>query len=360
MTSTIFDTVKLGQMDLSNRLAMAPMTRSRAKDDGTPTLLNAEYYAQRSGFGLVIAEGTQPSEQGQGYLNSPGIYTSNHVDGWRSIADAVHSKGGKIFVQLMHVGRVAHPLNTQHGTGPVAPSSIPLRELQMFTSQGMKPIPVAREMSISDIEQAVNEFAHASRCAMAAGLDGVELHGANGYLLQQFLAPNTNARTDRYGGDLDNRQRFVIEVARRVAEEIGPERTGIRLSPGGTVGEIDEGADYVEEYVRLAEKLSEIPLVYLHIAFLRPTSKNDDELLKQIRAVYGGVLIVNRGGRPVGLIGQEVSSGLADMESIGALALANPDLPLRLENHFALNQPQEKFFYGGGPEGYTDYPEYRS
>lgn len=355
---TIFNSIKLGQIELSNRLAVAPMTRSRANADGTPNALNAEYYGQRSNFGLIVGEGTQPSDEGQGYPNSPGVYTRSHVDGWRSIADSVHAGGSRIFVQLMHIGRVSHPLNTQHGTYPVAPSPIPLRELKMFTAEGMKEIPVARELSSSDIEETINDFVFAARSAIDAGADGVELHGANGYLLQQFLAPNTNTRTDGYGGSVENRQRFVIEVARRVAEEIGPERTGIRLSPGGEIGEIEEGDNYVDEYIQLAEKLSELSLVYIHIAFLRPTTDKDDQLLRRLREAYDGVVIVNRGGRPAEYIGQDVSTGLADIESIGALALANPDLPRRLEMELPLNEPRKEFFYGGGREGYTDYPVY--
>ncbi|EFV12145.1 alkene reductase [Segniliparus rugosus] len=355
---TIFDPVKLGKAELRNRIAMAPMTRSRANADGSPAEITAEYYAQRAGIGLLIAEGTQPSDEGQGYSNTPGIYTPQHIAAWRKVSDAVHAAGGHIFVQLMHVGRIGHPANTQRGTAPVAPSAVPLRELKMFTADGMREIPLARELSLRDIDETKEAFATAARSAVAAGLDGVELHGANGYLLHQFLSPNTNLRSDEYGGNRDNRQRFVVEVARRVAEEIGADRTGIRLSPGGTQGEIEEGPGYVDEYVALAEKLSQIGLAYLHIAFLRPVVEEDEELLRRVREVFRGIVIVNRAGRPVEAIGQDIARGVADIEAIGVLALANPDLPRRLRDSLPLNEPRSEFFYGGGSTGYTDYAEY--
>ena len=222
---------------------MSPMTRSRAKPDGTPGDLAAEYYAQRAGVGLIVAEGTQPSDDGQGYLTTPGIYTAAHVAGWKKVTTAVHDKGGRIFIQLMHAGRMSHPDNKPHHRQAVAPSAIAPAS-QMFTATGMQEIPVPRALSTEDIHQTVADFRHAARAAIEAGADGVEIHGANGYLVQQFFAPNANTRTDQYGGSIENRTRFAIEVAKAIAEEIGADRTAIRLSPGSTLGGLDEGSEW--------------------------------------------------------------------------------------------------------------------
>src|SRR5690606_26858983 len=215
--------------------AMAPMTRSRALPDGTPGPLAAEYYTQRASLGLLISEGAQPSDDGQGYLLTPGLYTDRHIDGWRRITDAVHDAGGHLFVQLMHVGRVGHPDNTPHHRELLGPSAVATGE-QIFTPQGLKDMPVPREMSIDEIRTAIADFAHGARCAIEAGADGVEIHGANGYLVQQFLSANANLRADEYGGSIENRARFAIETAAAVADAIGADRTGIRRGSGrGTV-----------------------------------------------------------------------------------------------------------------------------
>ncbi|WP_288440922.1 alkene reductase [uncultured Pseudomonas sp.] len=229
--SKIFQPYQLGPYTLQNRVVMAPMTRSRAQFDGTPGESAAEYYSQRASVGLIVAEGTQPSDDGQGYLTTPGIYTDAHVAGWKKITSAVHAKGGRIFIQLMHVGRMSHPDNTPHHRQALAPSAI-APGAPMFTATGMQDIPAPCEMTLDDIKQTVQDFRHAARQAIEAGADGVEIHGANGYLVQQFFAPSSNARTDEYGGSIENRARFAIEVAKAVAEEIGADRTAIRLSPG--------------------------------------------------------------------------------------------------------------------------------
>src|SRR6478736_4166135 len=226
----LWSRTKIGNLELPHRLAMAPMTRSRAQEDGTPGELTSHYYAQRASMGLIITEGTQPSDDGQGYLRSPGIYTEKHIEGWKKVTDAVHEAGGFIFIQLMHVGRMSHPDNTPHHRQAVAPSAISA-EQDMFTPTGPQKTPVPRELTAEDIQATIAGFRHAAASAIAGGADGVEIHSANGYLLHQFLSPNSNHRTDEYGGSVENRSRFVVAVARAVAEEIGADRTGIRISP---------------------------------------------------------------------------------------------------------------------------------
>jgi len=341
-----------GALQLPHRLAMAPMTRSRAKPDGTPGDLAALYYSQRAGMGLLITEGTQPSDDGQGYLATPGIYTDAHVAGWRMVTDAVHAAGARIFVQLMHVGRRAHPDNTPHHRQPVAPSAIAPGE-DMFTLAGMQPIPVPRALSTAEVEQTVADFAHAAKRAIEAGADGVEIHGANGYLVHQFLAQDANQRTDRYGGSMENRARFAIELVRTVAEAIGPERTAIRLSPGVPTGGIAEGSGNDDLYRHLAAEFDTMDLAYLHLLFVR----GEDPLLAELRGLFRGTLVLNRPGRQRDRIGADVAAGLADIEALGVLALANPDLVERLKADAPLNEVRPALFYaGGGAEGYIDYP----
>ncbi len=348
----IWSPINVGTFELPHRLAMAPMTRSRAKPDGTPGDLAAEYYAQRASLGLLISEGTQPSDDGQGYLSTPGIYTDAHVAGWRKVSDAIHAAGGRLFVQLMHVGRIAHPENTPHHRQPVAPSAI-APGTDMFTMRGMQPIPEPRALSAAEVRQTVADFAQAARRAIEAGADGVEVHGANGYLVHQFLAPDANRRTDDYGGSVENRARFAIEVVRAIAEEIGPERTAIRLSPGVSTNGIAEGSDNDELYRHLAATFGGMGLAYLHLLYVR----GEDPLLAEIRKRFGGVLVVNRPGRTREAVGSDVAAGLADIEALGVMALANPDLVRRLRTGAPFNDVRPALFYaGGGAEGYTDYP----
>src|ERR1700733_9425946 len=259
-----FTPVRVGRYTLPNRLVMAPMTRSRAKVDGTPGELAAEYYAQRASVGLIVAEGTQPSDDGQGYLTTPGIYNPAHVAGWKKVTRAVHHKGGHIFIQIMHAGRMSHPDNTSHHRQSVAPSAI-APGTQMFTATGTQDIPTPRALTTEEVRRTVADFRHAARCAIEAGADGVEIHGANGYLVQQFFAPSANTRTDEYGGSIANRARFAIEVATAIAEEIGADRTAIRLSPGITMWGIDEGAEGPALYRYLVAELDKLGLAYLHI-----------------------------------------------------------------------------------------------
>ncbi|AUH49624.1 alkene reductase [Chromobacterium sp. ATCC 53434] len=348
--NTIFTPATMGRHPLKNRIAMAPMTRSRAGLDGTPGELAATYYAQRASVGLIIAEGTQPSDDGQGYLATPGIYTDAHVAGWRNVASAVHRHGSRLFIQLMHVGRMSHPDNTPHHRQAVAPSAI-APNTQMFTPTGMQDIPQPRALSLDEIGQTVADFRLAARRAIEAGADGVEIHGANAYLIQQFLAPSANQRADRYGGSIENRARFAIEVAAAIADEIGPERTGIRLSPGTPIWGIDEGPEGPALYRHLVAELDKLGLAYLHLMHL-----GDEALLRDLRRLWQQSLILNRPGQPRERIGSDVESGLADLESYGQMILANPDFVARLQADAPLNEADRATFYGGGARGYTDYP----
>lgn len=349
-----FTPVHVGRYTLSNRLVMSPMTRSRAKLDGTPGELTAEYYAQRASVGLIVTEGTQPSDDGQGYLTTPGIYTAAHIAGWKKVTTAVHHKGGRIFIQLMHVGRISHPDNTPHHRQGVAPSAIAPGS-QMFTATGMQDVPVPRALSIEEIHQTIADFRHAARAAIEAGADGVEIHGANGYLLQQFFAPNANTRTDQYGGSIENRARFAIEVAAAIAEEIGADRTAIRLSPGSTLGGIDEGAHGPDLYRYLVAELDKLSLAYIHVIH-----NGDEQLMANLRARWKQALILNRPGRPRDQIGADVASGLADLEAYGQMVLANPDFVIRLKSDAPMNEADRITFFGGDARGYTDYPAHEA
>ena len=347
----VWSAIKLGNLHLPHRLAMAPMTRSRAKPDGMPGDLAPEYYAQRATMGLLITKGTQPSEDGQGYPNTPGIYTDDHVAGWRKVTDAVHAAGGRLFVQLMHVGRRSHPANTAHHRQPVAPSAIAPAE-DMFTHKGMLPVPEPRALTTAEVRQTIADYAYGAARAIDAGADGVEIHGANGYLVHQFVAPNANKRADEYGGSLENRARFAIEVVQAIVAAIGPERTAIRMSPGLPTGGIVEGNENDDLYRYLTAELDKIGIAYLHVLHI-----GNEALLEDIRKAFSGVLIVNRPGRKREQVGTDVAAGLADMEALGSMALANPDLVARLQTNAPLNEPRVPLFYsGGGAEGYTDYP----
>jgi 2,4-dienoyl-CoA reductase-like NADH-dependent reductase (Old Yellow Enzyme family) len=347
----LFDPIRVGRHILNNHLVMAPMTRSRAKRDGTPGNLAAEYYAQRAGVGLIVSEGAQPSDDGQGYLCTPGIHTDAHVAGWRQITDAVHEKGGRLFIQLMHAGRMSHPDNTPHHRQAVAPSAI-APGAPMFTAKGMQDIPAPRALDTEEVRQTIQDFRHAARRAIEAGADGIEIHGANAYLIQQFLAPSANVRTDEYGGSIENRARFAIEVAAAIAGEIGADRTAIRLSPGTAMWGIDEGAEGPDLYRHLVAELDKLGLAYLHIMYL-----GNEPLLTDIRKLlWKGVLILNRPGRPREQIGADVASGVADLEAYGQMVLANPDFVERLKSNAPMNEADRNSFFGGGAEGYIDYP----
>lgn len=350
MNESLWQPIKVGNLQLDHRLVMAPMTRSRSTPEGVPTDLNAEYYAQRAGdTALIISEGTQPSDDGQGYLLTPGIYTDAQIAGWRKITDAVHEAGGKIFIQLMHVGRMGHPTNTPHGRLPVAPSAVQAPGI-IVTSDGPAELPVPRELTTEEVSGVVQEFRLAAAAAIQAGADGVEVHGANGYIIHQFLAPNTNQRSDEYGGSEENRARFAYEVAAAVADEIGADRTGIRLAPGNPFNGVEE-LDPKSQYVHLVERLSGLDLAYLHLVHT-----GNDEVVGALRDAWNGPLIVNRARTEFESRLADLESGLADLIAVGALHIANPDLATRLRKGAELNVPDPATFYGGDERGYTDYP----
>jgi N-ethylmaleimide reductase len=353
MTS-LYEPLTAGSLELANRVVMAPLTRSRAGDGGVPTDLNVEYYRQRAEAGLIITEGTQPSAVGQGYLDTPGIHSDEQTQGWRAVGEAVHRHGGRIVVQLMHAGRIAHPDN-KGGLESVAPSAIAAPG-QMLTTSGMVDFPAPRELREDELAGVVGEFVDASRRAIAAGLDGVELHSANGYLLHQFLSPVSNVRTDAYGGSPANRARFVVEVAAAVADAIGAGRVGIRISPANGAGGTDEtdAADIAATYGALVDGLAPLGLAYLHVLG-DPLS----DLTRDLRQRFGGVFMANTGFAEVTSrdeAAELVDAGDADLVSVGRLFIANPDLVTRWQRDAELNEPNPDTFYGGGAEGYTDYP----
>ncbi|RYU12863.1 alkene reductase [Nocardioides iriomotensis] len=352
--SELFAPLTMKSWDLPHRILLAPMTRSRAAEGMVPTELTAEYYAQRASAALIVTEGTQPSAVGQGYLTTPGLHTDEQVEGWRRVADAVHARDGRIVAQIMHAGRVAHPDN-KGGLETVAPSAVQAPG-QMFTAHGMQPMALPRELATEEIPGVVEEFAQAARNAVAAGLDGVEVHGANGYLIHQFLAPSTNVRTDGYGGSPAARARFAIEVVTAVAEAIGPDKVGLRISPGnGANGAVEDDADDLEAtYSALVEGIAPLGIAYLSV-------HNDprEDLVKRLRGIFGGTLVANDGFANMTSkesAQQMLDLGLADAVAVGRQFLANPDLPRRWELDAELNEPDPATFYGGDHRGYTDYP----
>lgn len=343
-----FSSFTLGDLQLPNRLVMAPMTRSRSYVDGIPSSLTALYYAQRASAGLIITEGVQPSQAGKGYMNTPGLHTDEQVAGWREVTDAVHAAGGRIFAQLMHSGRIGHPDNT--GALPVGPSAV-RPAAQIFTPSGQQDLPTPRELTTSEVEATVQDFADAAARAVDAGFDGVEIHGANGYLVHQFLSQNANLREDHFGGSVRNRIRFGVETARAIADRIGSSRVGIRLSPGTGAGDLVED-DAHEVYPALVSELAELDLAYLHL--MRDPA---EELSEKIRTSWPNALIVNDPsiGDPAKRISHSLEHG-ADLVALGSSFLANPDLPIRLRLGAELNQADFGSAFGGDHRGYTDYP----
>ncbi|WP_326696879.1 alkene reductase [Streptomyces sp. NBC_01754] len=350
--TTAFDPVDLAGTRLSNRIALAPMTRSRAGAGGTATDLTVTYYTQRASAGLLITEGVQPSVVGQGYPSTPGLHSAEQVASWRKVTDSVHAAGGRIYAQLMHAGRIGHPVLLPDGLVPVAPSPVVAPGL-LHTHEGPKDFVEPHELTGDEIRATVADFATAARNAVEAGFDGVEVHGANGYLIHQFLAPNTNRRTDAWGGSEQARLRFAVEVVEAVAAEIGPERTGLRISPGNPFNGIEEPAPDAL-YTALVAEIEPIGLAYLHVL----ESAGTRELTLELRKRFTGALVVNVfSDGPTGLEHHTViDDGIADLISYGALFLANPDLPARLKAGGPFNTPDPSTFYGGDEKGYTDYP----
>jgi N-ethylmaleimide reductase len=349
MSSILWSPIDIGAIHLDHRLAMAPMTRGRATPKGVPTEMNATYYAQRASMAVIITEGTQPSDDGQGYPLTPGIYSDEQIAGWRLVTDAVHAAGGHIIIQLMHVGRIGHPLNTPHGRQPVAPSKVKPAGV-MFTKVGTFEMPPPRPLSEYEIAETVNDHRRAAGAAIAAGADGVEIHAANGYLVHQFLSSNANQRSDAYGGSIRNRIRFAEEIASGVVDEIGADRTGIVISPGNTFNDIVED-DVSELYGALVAALSPLDL-----AFLNVVHSGDEELIRTIRRNWSSPLLLNRRGADIPTRVKDLDDGLADVITVGTQTLANPDLVARVKTNAPLNEADRATFYGGDERGYLDYP----
>ncbi|MCP9198810.1 alkene reductase [Gramella sp. GC03-9] len=346
----------LNDLHLDNRMVLAPLTRARAYDN-IPNDLMVEYYTQRSGAGLIISEGTAPSPNGLGYARIPGIYSEKQIEGWKKITRAVHEKGSKIFLQIMHTGRVSHALNMEKGTRILAPSAVAL-DGEMYTDQeGPKPYPVPEVMDVEDIKQAQEEFLQAARNAIKAGFDGVEIHSANGYLADQFLNTATNKRTNEYGGTIEKRSRFTLELAEMISKEIGKERTGIRLSPYSTFNGTEVFDEMEDQFLYLTRKLDNLGLSYIHL--VNNTSLGspafESDLPEKIREAFNGTLILN-GGYDKEKAEADLNENKANLISFGRTFIANPDLPYRFENDLGLNDPDYDTFYTPGEKGYIDYP----
>jgi len=353
---TLFDAYALGGLNLTNRIVMAPLTRNRAGAGLVPTDLAAIYYAQRASAGLIITEATQVSTQAQGYQDTPGLYTAEQIAAWHHVTDAVHDRGGKIFVQLWHVGRVSHVSVQPGGAAPVAPSAI-RAQAKTFVNNTFVDVSEPRALALAEIPGIVESFRQAAANAMTAGFDGVEVHGANGYLLDQFLRETANERTDAYGGSVENRARLLLEVAAAVAEEIGAERTGVRISPVSSASGIVPSADEQAQFEYVAERLSALGIVYLHVVEGATAGPRDampfdfDALRSRFKQTY----LANNGYTPA-LANSRLQQGKIDLAAFGRDFIANPDLVERLKTGAPLAQLNPATLYGGGAEGYTDYP----
>jgi len=355
MTATLFTPTTLGKLQLRNRIVMAPMTRSRATGN-VPNELMETYYKQRASAGLIITEGVSPSANGLGYARIPGMFSDAQVEGWKRVNDGVHAAGGKILVQLMHTGRVSHPANMAEGSKIVAPSAIALTGEMWTDSSGMQPYPVPTAMSEEDIAVAIAEYANASKRAIEAGFDGVELHGANGYLIDQFLNTATNQRTDRWGGSVENRIRFAVEVAKASAAAIGADRIGMRISPYGAFnGAVpDEKMDAL--YLRLVEEMNAVGLVYIHVVDHSSMGAPEvsADLKAKIRANFKGKYILS-GGYDAARANADLDAQKGDLVAFGRPFISNPDLVAKLQNGTELTAPDFSTFYTPGEKGYTDY-----
>lgn len=357
----LLDPIRLGDVDLPNRIIMASMTRARTENPGfVPNALQAQYYAQRASAGLILTEGTWPSREGVGFINVPGIYTQEQADGWRRVTDAVHEAGGRIFVQLGHVGSSSHP-DLLDGALPLAPSAAN-PGLKAFTADGFKDTVTPRAMDLSDITRTVEDYANAARLAQVAGFDGVELHGINTFLIPTFLYENLNRRTDDYGGSAENRARFVLEVVDTLVASWAPGRVGIKLSPGLTgVGQFIAGAETLPTFEYLIGQLSKRNLAYLQlmnpISDLTGTTMEvlGQDVTRHFRPLYSGALIAN-GGYTFETGNALVRDGFADAVAYGAPFISNPDLVQRFSDGLALSPGNRDTFYGGGATGYVDYP----
>ena len=357
MTEKLFTPISIGKIDAKNRIAMAPLTRNRADNDTDEVgEMHVDYYAQRAGAGMIITEATQISPEGKGYIKTPGIYTEAQAAAWKKVTDAVHEKGGKIVLQLWHVGRISHTSIQPAGQQPVAPSPVNAG-VKTFTSNGFEETSDPRALTLGEMPRVVNDFVNAAEMAKKAGFDGVEVHGANGYLLDQFLKTGSNQREDDYGGSVENRARLLLEVVEAVVGVWGEGRVGLRLSPFSPANGIgDENPQETFEYV--IPKLNPFKLAYLHMvegATGGSRELEEGQSLQALRKLFDGVYVANNGyDREMAIT--RVAEGKADVVAFGVPYIANPDLAERLERDADLNTPDKDTFYGGGREGYTDYP----
>jgi len=353
----LLEKVILGNHTLKNAIAMAPMTRSRADLNGVVQDLTVLYYTQRASAGLIITEAINISEQAIGSPYTPGIYSSEQIEAWKKVTKSVHDQGGVIYAQLWHTGRVGHSVD-KNGTLPVAPSAIGIQGQQHFTSQGMKDYETPRELSNQEIKQIVKEYGQASENAMAAGFDGVELHAAFGYLPNQFLSESANKRHDEYGGSIENRNRFVLEVMQKLVDASGSDKVGIKLSPTIYFNNIDN-SDPEAQFKPLIEELNQLPLAYIHLMNGMFPLDNHPHYPKNVMETFGTVsdhLVIANAGYNKETGEAELQKGIAKLISYGSAYVANPDLPERFEQNAELNQPDPSTMYGGGEHGYTDYP----
>lgn len=349
--TTLFDSVQLGELELRNRIVMAPMTRSRAGAGDVPTELHIEYYRQRANAGLVITEGTQPSKHGKGYCRTPGIHTPEQIAGWRAVTDAVHAEGAKIVVQLMHVGRVANHLNKDADAETVAPSAIRAKG-QIFTEQaGTQDFDMPRALRTDEIAGVIDEYRQATRNALEAGFDGVELHCTSGYLPAQFLSTGTNQRTDQYGGSAQNRIRFVIEALQAMAAEAGAGRVGFRICPGNPFNDLHDD-NPGETFAALLQAATPLNLAYLHLIYVPALPVDGLQLAQQN---YRGAMIINE-SLTLESAQRYIENGIAAAASFGRFYISNPDLVERFRRGAELAQPDRNTMYTPGPKGYTDYP----
>ncbi|PUE56550.1 alkene reductase [Limnohabitans sp. Rim8] len=347
--SALFTPVQVGRYTLANRMVMAPMTRSRADDSGVPSDLTVMYYAQRASAGLIISEGVFPTAMGKGYGRTPGIETDEQVAAWKKVTDAVHARGGRIFMQLMHCGRISHPSMLPSGALPVAPSAIKPKG-QVWTATGLQDMVTPHTLSVTEIAQVVEDYRLATRRALEAGFDGVELHAASGYLPEQFLSSGSNQRDDNYGGSVANRVRFVLEVLTAMVEEAGSDRVGIKMSPEMNFNDIVDASPQ-ETYSYLVDQLQAFNLAYVHVALFGAKVDYHALLKPKVKAAY-----LMGGGLDQAKAEEALASGVADGTVFGGAFLANPDLPERFRTGASLNAPDKDTFYSGGEKGYTDYP----
>jgi N-ethylmaleimide reductase len=361
MTS-LFNTLKIGDLNLANRVIMAPLTRMRSKQPGNvPYELNAEYYAQRASAGLIISEATQISQQGQGYPGTPGIHSQEQIEGWKKVTKAVHEKGGKIFLQLWHVGRISHSSHQPGGGAPVAPSAITPSGMVFTANWQQAPYETPRALETSELSSIIVDFRKGAENAKEAGFDGIEVHGANGYLLDQFLQDGSNKRTDNYGGSIENRARLLLEVVDAVISVWGKSRVGVRLSPYGTFNDMSD-SDPVKLFTYVLQQLSQRGIGYAHLIEPRATSAGGNDAVAEnapctselFRKAFNGVFI-SAGGYNEKMAKEAVETNMVDAVVFGRLFISNPDLPERLKASLPLNKYDRSTFYGGADKGYTDY-----